>query len=142
MEYDNDRIIKGIYKTELYCWLLFALIHPLADSLGVFPNHKLTWIVLAVINLLLLPVYMLYSRVVVPKFLFTKKLAAFGLLTILSVLLLHALTFMFFNLFKPLVNSNPQNYFSYSSGGFARESFWIIININHNNITIIAANII
>jgi hypothetical protein len=26
------------------------------------------------------------------------------------------------------VNSNPQNYFSYSSSGFARESFWIIVN--------------
>src|SRR6478752_328948 len=128
MEYDNDRIVKGIYKTELYCWLIFALIHPLADSLAVFPVHYLTWIILFVINLLLLPLYMMYSRLVVPRFLFTKKIIVFVIVTILFVLLLHLLTYLFFDLFKPLVNSNPQNYFSYSSSAFARESFWIVIN--------------
>jgi len=128
MEYDNDRIVKGIYKKELLCWLLFALIHPLADSLGVFPAHYLTWIVLLLINLLLLPLYMSYSRLVVPRFLFNKKIPVFAFVTVLFVLLLHLMTYLLFNLFKPLVNSNPQNYFSYSSSGFARESFWIIVN--------------
>ena len=128
MEYDNDRIVKGIYKTELFCWFIFALIHPLADCLGVFPAHQLTWIVLFLISLLLLPLYMMYSRLIVPRFLFAKKIIVFVLATFLFVMLLHSLTYLFFNLFKPLVNSNPQNYFSYSSSGFARESFWIIVN--------------
>ena len=48
MEYDNDRLVKGTYKTEVYCWLIFALINPLVNSLGIFPHQKTAWIVLLV----------------------------------------------------------------------------------------------
>ena len=63
MEYDNDRIVKGTYKAEVCCWILFALIAPLVNSLGIFPHQKPAWIVLLVISLLLLPLYILYSGI-------------------------------------------------------------------------------
>ena len=73
MEYDNDRIVKGTYKAEVFCWLIFALINPVVYSLGLFPHQKSIWIVLLVVKFLLLPLYILYSRVIVPKFLFPGK---------------------------------------------------------------------
>jgi hypothetical protein len=85
MEYDNDKIVKGTHKSELVCWLIFVLINPLVNSLGVFPHQKIAWAVLVVIALLLLPLYMLYSRLIVIKFLFKKKYLIYGLLTILLV---------------------------------------------------------
>ncbi len=73
MEYDNDKTLKGTHKSELLCWLFFAIIYPTVNSFGVFPNQKIAWIVLLVISFLLLPLYMLYSRLIVIKFLFRKK---------------------------------------------------------------------
>ena len=78
MEYDNDRIVKGTYKTEVYCWVFFLLIYPLVIGLGVFPHQKTTWILLMAISLLLLPLYMLYARLVVTKFLFNGKYLLFA----------------------------------------------------------------
>ena len=60
MEYDNDRIVKGTYKTEVYGWVIFPLVSPLVNSLAVFPHQKTIWIL--VDNLFVLPLYMLYSR--------------------------------------------------------------------------------
>ena len=77
MEYDNDRIVKGTYKTEVYCWIFFLLIYPLVNSLGIFPHQKTAWILLMAVSLFLLPLYMLYARLIVTKFLFTKKILFF-----------------------------------------------------------------
>jgi hypothetical protein len=128
MEYDNDRIVKGTYKTELYCWLLFVLIHPLVNSLGIFPHQKIAWIVLPLISLLLLPLYILYARIIVPKFLFTQKYLAYGLLTVLCCLLIHSLLFLLYKMAQSFVHDEGQGYFFYSASSMARESSWIFIN--------------
>jgi sensor histidine kinase YesM len=129
MEYDNDRIVKGTYKTELYCWLIFVLINPLVNSLGVFPHQKLAWLVLIVIELFLLPLYILYSRIIVIKFLFTRKYLAFGVLTVLFSLLVHTLLFLLYKIVQSFVHAAGQDYFSYSTMSIFRESAWIFINI-------------
>src|SRR5664279_442983 len=96
MEYDNDRIVKGTYKTEVYCWVFFVLIYPVVNSLGTFPHQKTTWIPLMVISLFLLPMYMLYARLIVTKFLFPGRYFLFGLLTMPFAGLILFLLFLLF----------------------------------------------
>lgn len=130
MEYDNDRIVRGTYKTEVYCWLVFALIIPLVNSLGVFPHQKIVWIVLLVTSLLLLPLYIIYSRSVVHKFLFTGKYLIFSALTILFFFLIHFLTYTFYQIAQSFLYGGGQDYFSYSGISQIRESIWILINLS------------
>ena len=129
MEYDNDRIVKGTYKAEVFCWLIFALINPVVYSLGLFPHQKSIWIVLLVVNLLLLPLYILYSRVVVPKFLFTGKWLVYVGLTVLFSLLVQTLLFLMYNIVRSILFGGGQDYFLYSSISIVRENAWIIIHI-------------
>ena len=129
MEYDNDRIVKGTYKAEVFCWLIFALINPVVYSLGLFPHQKSIWIVLLVVNLLLLPLYILYSRVIVPKFLFPGKWLVYGALTVLFSLLVQTLLFLMYNIVRSILFGGGQDYFLYSSISIVRENAWIIIHI-------------
>lgn len=129
MEYDNDRIVKGTYKAEVFCWLIFTLINPVVYSLGLFPHQKSIWIVLLVVNLLLLPLYILYSRVVVPKFLFHGKWLVYGSLTVLFSLLVQTLIFLVYNIVRSILFGGGQDYFLYSSISIVRENAWIIIHI-------------
>ncbi|MEO5592076.1 MAG: sensor histidine kinase [Chitinophagaceae bacterium] len=128
MEYDNDRIIKGTYPIEVYCWVLFALISPVVSSLGVFPHQKTAWLILLFISLVVLPLYVLYARIIVTRFLFTKKWLLFGICTIAFFLVLHLLLFLLYKILFPLVPDQGRYYFSYSSLSMLRESSWIIIN--------------
>jgi two-component system, LytTR family, sensor kinase len=129
MEYDNDRIIKGSYKIELYCWILFVVIDPLVNILGAFPHQKPAWYLLIVVCLLLSPLYVLYSRIIVPKFLITKRYQLYALLTVAFFLVMHLLTFLFYKIALSFDHDPWTDYFSYSAITIARESSWIIINI-------------
>ncbi len=129
MEYDNDRIVRGTHKSELFCWLIFVLINPVVNSLGIFPNQKTAWIVLLVISLLLLPLYMLYSRLIVIKFLFKKKYLIYGLLTIFFYFLVLTLLLPLNTIAETIVRGPGQYYFSFSTINVIRETAWIVINI-------------
>jgi two-component system, LytTR family, sensor kinase len=128
MEYDNDRIVKGTFKAEFFCWSIFVFINPLVNSLGIFPHQKSVWIILTVVSLLSLPLYILYSRIIVPKFLFTRKYLVYGLITVLYFILVHTLLFLLYMIAQSLVHGEGQGYFSYSAMTMARESGWIFIN--------------
>ena len=129
MEYDNDRIVKGINKTEVYCWILFVLIQPLVNSLGIFATQQTMWVVLMVVNLLLFPLYLLYSRIIVPRFLFTKKYLFYGLLTLLFTFVLHLLLLFLYKMVASLFGDETPGYFNYSAYTIARETSWIGIHI-------------
>ncbi len=128
MEYDNDRIVKGTYKTEVYCWVFFLLIYPLVNALGVFPHQKTTWILLLAVSLFLLPLYLLYARLIVAKFLFPGKYLVFGILTLLFAGLIHGLLFLLFKIPLSFVRGPGQDYFSYSASALIRETAWMLIN--------------
>ncbi len=129
MEYDNDKIVKGTYKSELYCWLLFAIINPLVNSLTIFPHHKVMWIALLVIQLFLLPLYMLFSRLVVIKFLFKKKYPLFAGLTLLFSFLVLFLLYLIYKIPASFAADTEQEFFSFSGLTIAREYIWILLNI-------------
>jgi two-component system, LytTR family, sensor kinase len=128
MEYDNDRIVKGTYKAEVVCWIIFALINPLVYSLAVFPHQKTIWIVLLVVNLFVLPLYILYSRVIVPKFLFPGKWLLYGALTILFSVLVPVVIFLLYKIIQSFLFGGGQDYFFYSPISLAREIAWLFIH--------------
>jgi len=128
MEYDNDRIVKGTYKLELACWVFFAIMNPLVNSLGIFPDQKITWPVLLGINVLLLPLYILYSRIIVPKFLFAKRYSAFGLLSILFFFLIQTILFLLYKIALTFVPDASKHFFDYSNNSTIRETAWILVN--------------
>ena len=128
MEYDNDRLVKGIGTREIICWVLFVLINPLVNSLGIFPSHKAAWIVLLLASLLLLPVYIFYARIIAPKFLFTRSYTVFILLSALVFLTAHLLLFLFYRVVQSFMHDADQGYFVYSAASITRESSWIIVN--------------
>lgn len=128
MEYDNDRLVKGTYTTELYCWILFVFINPLVNSLGIFPHQVTAWVVLMVISLLLSPLYILFSRVIVRKFLFAGNYLVFGVLTVLFFILVHFLIYLFYKIAQSFLHGGGQDFFYYSTISIARESVWIFIN--------------
>jgi len=128
MEYDNDRIIKGTYKTEIACWAIFVLIQPLVNSLGVFPRQPVIWPVLLVTSLILLPLYLVYARIVVWRWLFEKKYMLFGLVSFGFFFLVLTIIFLLYLLLPGSVSAKGQGYFLYNATSIARESSWIIIN--------------
>jgi len=73
MEYDNDRPIKPAYKIEIFYWVLLGLMNPLVNSLTVFFGDPRIWAALFVANLVVLPLYFLYQRTIVSRFLFQNR---------------------------------------------------------------------
>src|SRR5262245_12282752 len=82
MEYDNDRLIRPSYKIEIFYWALLALFNPVFNSVTYFLRDWKMWPVLLFVNLILLPLYIIYARVLVPKFLFARKPFLFGAISI------------------------------------------------------------
>ncbi len=128
MEFDNDRIVKRISRVELTCWILFAITAPLINSLNVFPNQPIIWIPLFLISLILLPLYILYSGMIVSKFFFAGRYATFGAITIVYFLLIHLVLFLLYKLIHSIVPETAQPYFAYTAINAIRETAWIFIN--------------
>jgi sensor histidine kinase YesM len=71
---------------------------------------------------------MIYSRVIVPKFLYTGKHFLFGLLTILFFLVAISLVFLLNGIMLFFVQGVGQYYFAFSTVNLAREGSWVFIN--------------
>ena len=124
MEFDNDRPVKKAYRIEILYWVLLALMNPLVNCLTFFLHDPNMWWFLFVVNLFLLPAYIFYSLVIVPRFLFEKKYIRFFALTILFLATMQLLLFGIYSLIWDFANQTEQSYFTYSSSTFIRELLW------------------
>src|SRR6478735_8839547 len=129
MEFDNDRPVKHPYRIEFFYWALLAVMNPLISSLTVFVNDAKIWWFLFVVNLFLLPAYILYSVIIVPRFLFKKKYIQFFALTILFLAIIQLLLFAIYSLIYDFSNQTEQTYFTYSFSTSVRECSWSILYI-------------
>src|ERR1700754_747588 len=66
MEYDNDRLRKRPPKVEFFFWVVLVLLNPLTNSITVFPAAPAMWPIVLLVNLLLFPAYLVYSRIMGP----------------------------------------------------------------------------
>jgi len=129
MEFDNDRPVKHPYRIEIFYWVLLALMNPLVNSLTIFLNDAKIWWFFFVVNLFLLPAYILYSVIIVPRFLFKKKYIQFFALTILFLAIIQLLLFAIYSLIYDFSNQTEQTYFTYSFSTAVRECSWSILYI-------------
>ena len=131
MEFDNDRPVKRPYRIEILYWVLLGLMNPFINSLTVFLHDPRIWAVVLLVNLFILPAYLLYSMILVPRFLFQKRYVYFFLLSILFLGLLQLLLFGIYSLILNLsLSPAEQAYFTYSDGTIIRENLWGIINMS------------
>ncbi|MEO8763548.1 MAG: histidine kinase [Ginsengibacter sp.] len=130
MEYDNDRKIPPAHKTEVFYWIVFVLVCPTVNAVTFFWYDALFWPVLLVSSLVTLPVYILYSRTVVPSLLFQQRPVAFALAS--------TAFFIFIQLLVPGINgvialfvlSPPEQlYVSGHSRALAVTLLWGLLNI-------------
>src|SRR5689334_10657910 len=78
MEFDNDRPIKPIYKTEIVYWIAAWLFYPLINFVSFFHRDIRILPLLLIVSTLLFPFYFLYARIVVPNFGFAKRYVWFS----------------------------------------------------------------
>jgi len=98
MEYDNDRIIKPPYKLELGYWSWLGMINPLINAITIFSNEWKIWPVLIFVNLIMVPVYFMFAKIVGPELLMRRRYWFCLVLSILSFLIIHLLLFAIYSL--------------------------------------------
>jgi len=130
MEFDNDRKIRPTYKTEIYFWIVFILLNPMVNMITFFWFDSVFLIALLFIHVIAFPFYILYARIIIPKFLFSKRQISFILFTtgfFIFMLLLVTSTNAFISLFS--LKLPERFYLSYSLRSFVRDGLWIFINM-------------
>ena len=129
MEFDNDRIVKRAYSIEFFYLALLILINPLVNGLIFFSDDFRMWPVLLLVSLVVFPSYVLYSRVIVARFLLRRS--RFNILpAILFFLILLGFLYVFYSLILSFSLSGiEQQYFEFNYKTIIRESLWIIINM-------------
>src|SRR5258708_16519417 len=130
MEYDNDRPRKQPPKMEIFYWIMLVLLNPLTNSLTVFPTNPSVWLALLLVNLLLLPAYLIYSRIMGPALdsrnrkMFTILLSLLSFLVILTFL--QAVYSLLLNLYR---SPAARAYFTLHGATIARECWWTAVNM-------------
>ncbi|HEY2728175.1 MAG TPA: histidine kinase [Parafilimonas sp.] len=127
MEFDNDRPVKHAYRIEILYWILLGLMNPLVNCLTVFLHDLKIWWFLFAVNFFLLPAYILYSVIIVRRFLFEKKYIQFFTFTILFLAIIQLLLFSIYSLIYDFGSPAEQSYFTYSFSTLVRECLWSII---------------
>ena len=131
MEFDNDRPIKPAYKIEIFYWVVLGIMSPLVNSLTLFWGDIRIWAVLFLVNLIVLPAYLLYSATIVPRFFFRNRYTSFILVSILFFIAIQVLLFTIYSIIlKFRVSPYEQSYFTYNYSTIIRESLWGIINMS------------
>ena len=129
MEFDNDRIIKRAYKIELFYLGLLILINPLVNGLTVFLNDIRIWPVLLLVSLLVFPSYVLYTRIIVGKFLFHRRYINFVPAAIFFLVLLGFLYLVYSLILNFSLSGTEKQYFTFNYRTIIRESVWIVVNM-------------
>jgi two-component system, LytTR family, sensor kinase len=129
MEYDNDRLLRPPNKVEIFFWVILAIMSPLFNMLTLFKGDLLGLILFPVSGLVF-PIYILYSRWIVPRFL---DRGQYWLLILASLGCLVLIQFFIAGIYSILLQfslSVPEHaYFSYNGGTIIREGLWCMINL-------------
>lgn len=143
MEYDNDRIRKHPPKLEIFYWIVLILLAPVTNSITVFPTKPITWPILLLVSLSLLPAYIIYSRIMGSalsdptqnRSLAQSRMLArtpFAiLLTILSFLVIQAFLHAVYAIVISILHNTPEtrSFFTFKGSTIAREAWWTIVNM-------------
>jgi len=128
MEFDNDRLIRPYRKVEIWYWVLVAALNPLVNFITVFSKHAWMPVVLLLMHLCPFLLYLLFSRWVVPSFLFKKRYIAFAQFCLAFYVVIQLFLMMVYSWVHTPAQEFVQ-YFSFSWATTVRELIWFAINI-------------
>jgi len=129
MEYDNDKLIKPSYRIELFYWGLLGLFNPIFNSLTHFLHEWKMWPLVFIVNLLVLPAYIAYSRLLVPRFFFGRPPLLFILLSIVFFAVVQCILWGLNSFINYQLASTEIPYFTYTTSTFIRELLWTLFNM-------------
>jgi two-component system LytT family sensor kinase len=130
MEYDNDRKINPPHKTEIFYWAVFAILSPMINAVSLFWYDALFWPVLLIGNLVTLPAYIIYSRSLVPFYLFQKRPVAFALGSIAFFIFIQVFLLGIDTVILIFPLSPPEKFYLSSSWqGITRSGLWGLVNL-------------
>ena len=129
MEFDNDRIVKRAYKIELFYFALLILVNPLVNGVLFFSNDIRIWPVLLLVSLAIFPSYILYSKLIVTKFLFHRRYVNFLPIIIFFLVVLGFLYVLYSLILTSRLPGIEKQYFVFTYKTIIRESAWIIVNM-------------
>lgn len=142
MEYDNDKLRKRTPRLEILYWIVLALLQPVTCIITIFPTSPRVWIFPLLVNLLVLPGYILYARLVGPALPGESELrmrrpeAWLGkrwftiVLTALSFVVIQAFLLAVYALLRKF-NVPPvlKAYLTPNATSLAREAWWTVVNM-------------
>ncbi|MEP7253284.1 MAG: sensor histidine kinase [Ginsengibacter sp.] len=134
MEYDNDRPIKPIYKTEIFYWIGIFLFYPLINYFAFFPTHLIFLPLLLLFSLLLFPFYFVFGKAITPWLAFKKRYRLLTFFSIAFCAIILGFTWLIYSFASQLENNSGQIkewlfYLNFSWATVARESLWIMLNM-------------
>ncbi|HLK29776.1 MAG TPA: histidine kinase [Puia sp.] len=130
MEFDNDRKILPPHKTEIFCWIVFALLCPVINAVTFFWFDAIFWPALLISSLITLPVYFFYSRMIIAHLLFNKKYITFAFASIAFFIFVQLILLGINSLILQFPLSLPEQfYLSSSPRVIVRDGLWSLVNI-------------
>jgi two-component system, LytTR family, sensor kinase len=131
MEYDNDRLRKRTPGMEIFYWVLLVLLAPVTNSVSTFPRSWWMWPVLLLLNGLLFPIYLFYSRIMGTVFLIQKRKMLSALMSVLSFLSIQVFIFTVYSLLLKFdLRPDEKYYFLFNLHTMIREGWWTMINMS------------
>ncbi len=134
MEYDNDRPVKPVYKTEIFYWIAVFLFYPVINFFTFFYRDLIFLPILLLISLLTFPFYFIYAKAIIPWLVFKKRYVWFGVISVAfyaGILAFLELIYSFFHLDESASSlaQSLQPYFTFSPVTIVREGLWIFVNM-------------
>jgi two-component system, LytTR family, sensor kinase len=132
LQYDipMDKRLEPFSKIELFYWFFIGIVNPLFNWFSFFPGNLKMALLLFLANLIVLPVYILYARIIFPDFLLPRKLLAFIFLSVAFFIGIQAWVAGIYSILTELLLSpGARSYFSFSPRTIIRESLWTFINM-------------
>jgi two-component system, LytTR family, sensor kinase len=131
MEFDNDRIRKHANKIEIFYWGMLCITAPLVNSLNFFSSDIKIWPLLFLVNMVMLPAYIFYAVIIVPRLLFLNRHRFFTFASFLFLITIHPLLFAVYSLILQFrLSPFEQAYFTYNFITITRECLWVLINMS------------
>jgi two-component system LytT family sensor kinase len=116
---------------EVFYWVLLLLLAPVTNSLATFPFSWWMWPVLLLLSGLLLPIYLVYSRIMGTVFLVQKRKLFSALMSLLSFLVIQVFIFTIYSLLLKFdLRPEERSYFSFSAHTMVREGWWALVNMS------------
>ena len=115
---------------EIFYWVLLVLLSPLTNSITIFPRDPIIWPVLLLVNGVLLPAYLAYSRIMGLALTARRQRSFLVLMSVLSLLVIQSFLLAVDSfLLKFPLSPGERAYFMFGPWTLVRGLWWTIVSM-------------